>query len=211
MYAIPPTDLFDTFTETFCVRYNNMTLGFNFILTSPVVPWLLAPSGTSLEGLLSLLSTLSNPHLGYLHCVSAFLRWAFSPWRSSGLLQTVWALCERVWVTLTLAERWWLSHCRYWSVWVSFLYTVIHRVPSTSGFTMVSKKGMAPSSLLVSTVNWMAGLTLLMCWRKCVSTYLHQNLGVGAVLRAYCSKYSIYKLATIGLTSEPLATPSTCS
>ena len=31
LYGIPPTDLLDTFTETLCVRYNNMTLGFNFI------------------------------------------------------------------------------------------------------------------------------------------------------------------------------------
>ena len=44
---------------------------------APVVPCLLAPSGTYLEGLLSLLSTLSKAHLGYLHWVSAFLRWAF--------------------------------------------------------------------------------------------------------------------------------------
>ena len=35
--------------------------------------------------------------------------------------------------------------------------------------------------------------------------------GVGAVLRAFCSKYSMYKLATIGLTGEPMAAPSTCS
>ena len=125
---------------------------------APVVPWLLAPSGTSLEGLLSLLSTLSKAHLEYLYWVSAFLRWAFSLWRSSGLLQTVWALFEKVWITLNLAERWWwLSHCRYWSAWVGFLCTVIDKVPSTSCFTMVSKKGNAPSSLLVSTVNWMEG------------------------------------------------------
>ena len=55
---------------------------------------------------------------------------------------------------------------------------------------MVSKKGMEPSSLLSSTVNLMAGSTLLMCWRKpCLlaslqitkvsSTNLHQNLGGG--------------------------------
>ena len=82
---------------------------------------MLAPSGTSLEGLLRLLSTLSKAHLGYLHCASAFLRWVFSSWRSLGLLQTVWALWERVWMTLKLAERWWwLAHCRYWSVWVGF-------------------------------------------------------------------------------------------
>ena len=154
-----------------------------------VVPWLLAPSRISLEGLLRLLSTLSKAKLGYVHCVINLLRWVFSLWRSSGLLQTVWVLWERVWMTLTLAERWWwLSHCRYWSLWVGFLYTVIDRGPSTSDFTMVSKKGMVPSSLLVSTVNWMAGSTLLMCWRKsCLwislwmtkvsSTYLWQNLG----------------------------------
>ena len=39
-------------------------------------------------------------------------------------------------------------------------------VPSASGLTMVSKKGMDPSSLLSSTVNLIAGSTLLMCWRK---------------------------------------------
>ena len=65
------------------------------------------------------------------------------------------------------------------------------RLPSTSGFTMVSKKGMEPSSLLSSTVNFIAGSTLFMCCRKpCLlaslwmtkvsSTYLHQNL-VGGV------------------------------
>ena len=33
----------------------------------------------------------------------------------------------------------------------------------------------------------------------------------GAVLRAFCSKYSMYKLATMGLTREPITTPLTCS
>ena len=35
--------------------------------------------------------------------------------------------------------------------------------------------------------------------------------GWGAVLRAFCSKYSMYRLATMGLTAEPMAAPSTCS
>ena len=35
--------------------------------------------------------------------------------------------------------------------------------------------------------------------------------GKGAVLRAFCSKYSMYELATMGLTGEPMAAPSTCS
>ena len=140
------------------------------------------------------------------------------------MLHTVEALWERVWMTLNLAERWWwLSHCKYWSVCVGFLYTVMDREPSASGLTIVSKKGMEPSSLLSSTVNLRAGSTLLMCWRKpyllaslwmtkVSSTYLCQHLGgCGAVLRAFCSKYSMYKLASMGLTVEPMAAPSTCS
>ena len=35
--------------------------------------------------------------------------------------------------------------------------------------------------------------------------------GWGAVLRAFCSKYSMYRLATMGLTVESMAAPSTCS
>ena len=35
--------------------------------------------------------------------------------------------------------------------------------------------------------------------------------GVGAVLRTFCSKCSMYKLATMGLTGEPMAAPSTYS
>ena len=35
--------------------------------------------------------------------------------------------------------------------------------------------------------------------------------GGGAVLRAFCSKYSMYRLATMGLTGEPMAAPSTYS
>ena len=106
-------------------------------------------------------------------------------------LDTIPTIWERVLITLNLVERlWWLSHCRYWSVWGGFLYSVMDRPPFSSGFTIVSKKVMEPSSLLSSTVNFMAGSTLLMCWRKsCLltslwmtkvsSTNLHQNLGMG--------------------------------
>ena len=112
---------------------------------APVVPWLLAPSMTSVVDLLSLFSTLSKTHLGYLHLVGAFLRWCFSCWSNSGLLHTVFALWERVWMTQNLAEKWWwLSHCKYWSVCVGFLYTVMARLPSALGLTVVSKKGMNP-------------------------------------------------------------------
>ena len=129
-----------------------------------------------------------------------------------------------VWISLNLAERWWwLSHCKHWSVWVGFLYTVIDRFPLASGLTMMSKKGMAPSPLLFSTANWMAGSKLLMCCRKsCLwislwminvsSTYLHQSLGCGEQYwEPFAQSTPIYRLATMVLTGEPIAAPLTCS
>ena len=163
-------------------------------LTSWLAGWalLVPPSLSCLEDLLSLFSTLSKAHLGYLHLVRAFLRWSFSCWSNSGLLHTLEALWERVWITLKFG---WevmvtvptVNTGQY--VWVSCtqLWTEYHQL---SGLKIVSKKGMDPSSLLSSTVNLIAGSTLLMCCRKpCLlvslwmtkvsSTYLCQNLGVG--------------------------------
>ena len=224
--TIPTTDLFDTFTKILCVGYDYVTLTLNFsggsrgtigtlainpingLTGRPVAPFLHLVQGS----------------LGIFALSESFPEVFFSCLSNSGLLHTVLALWERVLITLNLAERlWWLSHCRYWSVWVGFLYTVMDRPLFSSGFTIVSKKGMEPSSLWSSTVNFMARSTLLMCWRKsCLltslwmtkvsSTYLHLNLGGwGAVLKAFCSKYSMYRFATIGLTGEPMAAPSTCS
>ena len=70
--AIPTTDLFDTFTKTLCVGYDYVP----FVFTSWLAAWalLLPPSLTCLEDLLSLPSTLSKAHLGYMHLVRAFLR-----------------------------------------------------------------------------------------------------------------------------------------
>ena len=143
--AIPTRDLFDTFTKTLCVGMTMWPLLLTSLVAAGVLlaPWLLAPSLTWLEGLLNLFYTLSKTHLGYLHLVRAFLRCSFSCLSNSRLLHTVWALWERVLMTLNLAERlWWLSHGRYWSVCVGFLYTVMDRLPFSSRFTMVSKKGM---------------------------------------------------------------------
>ena len=76
LYTIPPTDLFNTFAETMGVWYYYMTLGLISLVMgwAPVVCWLLASSITSLGGLVSLFSTLSKAHLGYLQWVGAFLR-----------------------------------------------------------------------------------------------------------------------------------------
>ena len=47
---------------------------------------------------------------------------------------------------------------------------------------------------------------------KVSSTYLFHNLGgFTADVMALCSKDSIYKLATMGLTGDPMAAPLVCS
>ena len=88
---------------------------------------------------------------------------------------------------------------------------------------MVPRNGKAPSCWLFSTVNMMAGSMLFICSRrlclcssclmtKVSSTYLSQSLGaVVAVLRAVLSKCSMWRLATMGLTGDPIAGTSTCS
>ena len=140
-----------------------------------------------------LLKIFFMAHLGYLHAPSTSSRCCSSCSANSGVEQMVWALCVSVLMTLYLAAMLWLlSHGRYRSVWVGFLYTPIVKLPSSSGLMIVSRKGMEPSSFASSTVNWIEGSTVLMCWRnscwyfcccttKVSSTYLFQTLG-GAVL-----------------------------
>ena len=48
---------------------------------------------------------------------------------------------------------------------VGFLYTFVVKVPSDWGVTNMSKKGIEPSGLASSTVNWMEVSTVLMCWK----------------------------------------------
>ena len=125
---------------------------------------------------------------GNWQCLSAVLMWSSSLSKVSCVDETVLALCARVLNTLCLAVMWWLlSQCRYWSVWVRFLYTVVLRV--LSGWMRVSKKGSEPCCV-GSTVNWMCGSWLFICWRsswlcsallmtKVSSTNLSQREGGG--------------------------------
>ena len=107
-------------------------------------------------------------HLGYLHAPSTFSRCWSSCLINSGVELMVGALCVRVLMTLYLAAMSCaLSHGRYRSVWVGFLYTPIVKLPSSSGLMTVSRKGMEPSSFASSTVNWMDSSTVLICWRNC--------------------------------------------
>ena len=105
--AISTTDLFDTFTKTLCGGYDNVTLSLNSIsgslgISSPLVVGPINDlTGRPIESSVH----LSKAHLGYLPLVRAFLWWSLSYWSNSGLLHTVLAICERVWITLNLAER----------------------------------------------------------------------------------------------------------
>ena len=93
------------------------------------------------------------------------------------------------------------------------------KVSSACGVMMVSRKGMEPSDLDSSTVNWMEGSTELMCLKnpslcdwccitKVSSTYLFHILGdFSAVVMALCSKAAVEMLAIIGLTGDPMAAP----
>ena len=117
--TISTTDLFDTFTKTLCVGYDYVTLALNFsggsrgTVSTLVVNPISNQTGRPVEPFLHF---VQSP-LGYLHLVRAFLRCSFSCLSNSGLLHTLWALWERVLMTLNLAERlWWLSHCKYWPV-----------------------------------------------------------------------------------------------
>ena len=180
--VISTTDLFDAYTKTLCVGYDNVTLSFDFI-------------GDSLGNCGALVIKPINDLTGRL--VESFLHLVQSPFKifvfSESLPKVIHFLLEQ----LRSA-----AHCFGpmgegvddtefgWEVCMhGFPYTVTDRLPSASGLTNVSRKGMDPSSLLSSTVNRMAGSTLLMCWRKfCLlasmwmtkvsSTNLCQNLGV---------------------------------
>ena len=67
---------------------------------------------------------LLRAHVGYWQFLSALFRCFSSLYNSCVLEQMVFALCCSVPITLYFdVKGWWLSHCRYRSVWVGFLYT----------------------------------------------------------------------------------------
>ena len=161
---------------------------------------------TDIFWMLGLMYTFLIAHLGYLASKSTPSRCCnprFSCW---GLEQTALALCVRVLNTLYLsAQLWWISHRRYWSVCVDFLYTPVDKVLFSSGVTVVSRKDIMALGLGSSRVNWMAGSTELMwcknslciccCTTKASSTYLFQILGeLSTVFMALYLKPSIKSL-----------------
>ena len=97
------------------------------------------------------------------------------------------------------------------------------REPSTSGLTIVSKIGDGTILLIVlyckpyGRVNTVYVLKealfigFLVDDKGVIHIPAPEHGGWGAVLRAFYSKYFMYKLVTMGLTGEPMAAPSTCS
>ena len=96
-------------------------------------------------------------------------------------------------------------------VLAGFLYTFVLKLPSKHGVTKVSKRGMDPSSLLSSIVNWIFSsmeLIWLMKLSFCVflmitkvssTNHLHRLEGVGDVLMPFSSNASMYRWAIMRL------------
>ena len=100
---------------------------------------------------------------GYLQACNTLCMGVFSSSSWSWLEQISLPLCNSVLISLhLLAMAWWLSHCKYWLVWVGFLYAVVDRLPSLFGVTEVSRKGMDSSALVVSAVNFILSSMELM-------------------------------------------------
>ena len=152
-YFMFPTNVLNALTYPLCVWYYYVALFSRMFLSRDLF---------LLPILLFLESLLDGPL--WIFALAWYLLQMFQTSSTSfGVEQMVCALCDRVLITLYLAAiLWLLSHGRYRSVCVGFLDTSIVKVQSASGLMVVSRKGMEPSSLASSTVNWMEGSTVLM-------------------------------------------------
>ena len=113
-----------------------------------------------LAAVLVFILALFIAHVGYFHLVSASSRWCYSDFNSSLLEQMVFALCCSEPTTLYLDETvWLLSHWRYRSMCVGFLYTVVLRFPSPSGIISTSRN------------LWNHHHLLLHLWTGCAHLY----------------------------------------
>ena len=105
-------------------------------------------------GALILFFILFKADVGYLHLARTFWRCSCSSCKCCVVKHTALALWKSVLITLYLAEMaWWLSCCKYLSVWVGFLKTGVVRLASVWGMTRVSRKGIEPSTLVFWAVN----------------------------------------------------------
>ena len=89
------------------------------------------------------------------------------------------------------------------------------REPSACSVIKVSRKGIAPFPYVPSIVNLIAQEILSSGLFLNDPGVIHKPIpypgGFAADFNAFPSKYSMYRLATMGLMGDPTATPSTCS
>ena len=204
-----PQILFDTFTKTLCVGNDNMTLTLHSLVGS---------LGIVAAPIINLSGRLVKPFLP--PCPSPFGVVAFGesfPWGAPFLFEatqdhcTRWKPCgkEFGWHNIWLERWWWLSHCRYWSVCVGFPVYSNGQTTISLWFDNSVQEGDGTILLVVlyckpyGRVNTVMCWRNLVCWPPCGWQRYHPHIpapelgGVGAVLRAFCSKYSMYRLATM--------------
>ena len=125
LYSIFPADVFKTLSNPFGIWNYHVA----YLLLCYWMLFLLVCFRMCLY-----LDDFCIAHLAYLQPINAFSKCSNSCLVESGVEHSVLALCVRVLITLYLeAKLWLLSHWRYWSVWVGFLYTFVVNVPSVSG------------------------------------------------------------------------------
>ena len=104
-----------------------------------LLPWLLF---LLFLGALVFVFILFMAHIGYLYSIKASCICFCSCSNNSWLEHMFLGLCSKELITLYLLDMaWWLSHFRYWLVWVGFLYTFVCRLPSLLGVIKLSKNG----------------------------------------------------------------------
>ena len=133
LYPMFASWLLDVVTQPFGIRNHHVWI---LVVVSVVSRFVGASSVVVLGWAWVLIFILLRVHAGYLHFVRALNGCCSSCCNSWGLEHVVFALWCRVPTTLYLDDIvWWLSHCKYKSVWVGFLYTDVLRLPSSFGVT----------------------------------------------------------------------------
>ena len=151
-----------------CLKFSLMPLLYGTVMKGLLMVLVLVPLLLFLVvlGVLFLTFMLLMALAGYLQADKTLFMCVCSSSSWSWLEHISLALCSSELITLYLLDMaWWLSNCKYWLVWVGFLYTVVDRLPSLFGVTKVSRKGMDLSALVVSAVNFMFS-SMELVWLK---------------------------------------------
>ena len=135
--TILTTYTFDVFTEALYICYDYVSLVCGVLVVVLCV-----------VGFVLLKILVFHPGYGPWWVLVMYSESCFSVVSSSVVDNTVFALCVKVLITLYLVHIWWwLSQCKYWSIQVGFLYTLVVYVPLCTGMINMSKNGIEPSTL----------------------------------------------------------------